>query len=903
MVGEVLFAAAFLLFVYIRLNNPDIWQPWFGGEKYMEFAFLNGILRSPNFPPVDPHFAGGFINYYYFGIYLVAFLIKLTGIYAEVAFNLAIPMLFALTVVHSYGAAYSAVWWPQGRGQRRRGGRSVSQRFTLPLGSGQAPRSHIPESASEPAAEGSLVQSDDVKYGAFDLTDDSTDSVALDSAENTVSQRLAEEAEWLAEGTSDAEGELDAADTLIAEQRDDDVASPNWTTASVAEDEHSEMVDDAGAPAKDGASTPLVPEQPWHHGLWVALLAPLFVTLIGNLDGLGQVVRHLANMGSSEFRSALPGLEYTIRAFDGLSNVMNEQAQLPGYNFWDPSRVIPATINEFPYWSFLFADLHPHLIGIPLSVLFLGLLLTLIYEAKTDWGQSWKRGLLLLGTFGLLLGVLASVNLWELPTYAGLGILGFIVCQYRGRGKVDWPLTVFVSIAYVGLAYLFFTPFFQNFTNVGASGIGLVREPDELGKWLLIWGFLGFVLLSWVFYAVGQKARDSYDGTSSHTRTSGLERMLSLGYRYFGRLPRLLYLHKLLVARPTLGYLAGLYLWPLGVLLGLLLWWRGYSVLALCLFFLMPAFLLLWRRGRAADAGDIFAALLAATGLAILAGTQVVYLKDFLQGGDWYRMNTLFKFFSQVWVIWGVAAAIALPRLWHGLMGRSEREIAEPEKMSMADIVASPQPAPIWLRTAWAAAFVVLLTSSLAYIAWGTPARLEQRFVGWQPEFGTLNGLDFMQQGVYTWPDASNPIELHYDWLAIQWLLENVEGNAVIVESDVVGYYREGGSRVASITGLSGLRGMHASEQRYGDDNGRRDGFHREFWSTPDPARTLEIIRDLHVSFIYVGQLEQYHHPDGVSKLETMAQSRQLVSIYENEKVVIYGVPDKLAQTNLRTEE
>ncbi|MGC8781315.1 MAG: DUF2298 domain-containing protein, partial [Anaerolineae bacterium] len=95
--GEAVFGAAYLAFVGLRLLNPDLWQPWNGGEKFMESAFLNAILRSAHFPPYDPYFAGGVLNYYYFGLYLVSLPIKLTGIAPEVAFNLAVPALFALT--------------------------------------------------------------------------------------------------------------------------------------------------------------------------------------------------------------------------------------------------------------------------------------------------------------------------------------------------------------------------------------------------------------------------------------------------------------------------------------------------------------------------------------------------------------------------------------------------------------------------------------------------------------------------------------------------------------------------------------------------------------------------------------------------------------------------------------
>jgi uncharacterized membrane protein len=524
---------------------------------------------------------------------------------------------------------------------------------------------------------------------------------------------------------------------------------------------------------------------------------------------------------------------------------------------------------------------------------------------------------------------LASVNLWELPTYALLGVAALLVSQFRSRRGIHWGATVLAAVGYVAGAYLAYLPFFRHYANVGASGIGLVTTPDAPRFWLLVWGFLLFIVVSWLLYAVSRPARPALAADGSLLRPTGVERLLSLVWRRFDRLPRLVYLHRRLVRRSTLGYQMGLWLLPLSLLLaaGALLWRSGpddapHTVLALCLPLLALAFLLLWRRGRAADPGAQFATLLMAIGLAILAGTQVVYLKDFLQGGDWRRMNTLFKFFIQVWVIWGVAAGVAAPRLWRGAFARrtmedegrttnvdgrrteDERPTTEDERPTTDgdgrwSFVVGPSSSvlrPSSLTYLWRAAFLLLLVASLAYPVFGTPARLKQRLFGWKPPFGTLNGQAYMEQGVYTWPDESNLIELRYDWEAIRWLLENVRGNPVIVESSELDYYRAGGTRIASHTGISGLNGMHESEQRYGDEVGQRSALHNEFWSTPDVERTRQIMDELGVNLIYAGQLEEQVNPDGVAKLAQMAADGYLTPIYANDRVTIYLVNETMAQ-------
>ena len=104
--AEYLFLVCLVGWTFVRSFRPDIE----GLEKFMDFGFVNAALRTDLMPPVDMWLAGEPINYYYFGHYLTAFMIRLTGVPPEVGYNLMMATLFALafTLAYSLGSNLTA---------------------------------------------------------------------------------------------------------------------------------------------------------------------------------------------------------------------------------------------------------------------------------------------------------------------------------------------------------------------------------------------------------------------------------------------------------------------------------------------------------------------------------------------------------------------------------------------------------------------------------------------------------------------------------------------------------------------------------------------------------------------------------------------------------------------------
>ncbi|MFM8322095.1 MAG: DUF2298 domain-containing protein, partial [Chloroflexota bacterium] len=768
---EALALGLFLLDLWVRYNNPDLWHPWKGGEKPMDFSYFNAVLKSTSFPPYDPWYAGGYLNYYYYGFVMVGSLVKLLGIQPAVAYNLAIPTIFSLIGLGAFSAAWNLA---QAAGARR----------------------------ADPAA-----------------------------------------------------------------------------------------------PAQAGRISPYVP----------ALAAVLGVLLLGNLGTVRMLYQGFQRLAApQELIDQGNFVQRAGWAMEGFGKSLGGD-KLPygvGDWYWIPSRAIPAPgdiepITEFPLFTVLYADLHAHLIALPLTLLALGCALGFVL-GKARWRSAWGAAAWF-GLAGLAIGVLRPTNTWDMPTYLALGIVAVLYTVIRyypspgvlpaeaeaapdgaatdagspgttdaadgqdgaaaltaeaaapARGGRSWlggaPAAALAPLRQVyaqlgaaqryvaalagsalltGLAFLLFRPF----TNWYALGYTKVRLWDGAttpsASYFVHWGLFFFVLLSWVAW----ETRDWL----AHTPVSALRRLERL-------LP---YLVALLVLIPLLIIglnLAGAHIAWFVVLFGA---W----VTALLLRPDMPD----------AKRAVLF---LTGTGLALTLMVELIVLE-----GDIGRMNTVFNFYLQVWVLLGISSAAALG--W--------------------TLPALPDWRVSW-STFWQLGLTALLAGAGLFTVMAATAKMQDRMAAGAPH--TLNGMTFMQYATYN--DEWGPMDLSQDYRAIRWLQENVAGSPVIVEANLRNLYRWG-SRMTIYTGLPGVVGWewHQQQQRTAAVPGiwisQRISEVDDFYLTTDLGQAQRFLQKYGVRYIIVGQQEIGHYPGpGLQKFAD-ADGALWRAVYRDGSTVIYEV-------------
>ena len=255
--------------------------------------------------------------------------------------------------------------------------------------------------------------------------------------------------------------------------------------------------------------------------------------------------------------------------------------------------------------------------------------------------------------------------------------------------------------------------------------------------------------------------------------------------------------------------------------------------------------------------GQLFGGVLLVAAFAIMLGVEYVYLADHMDNSDWFRMNTVFKFYEQAWVLVACGSAVALYALL-GPRGQAARAVlrptpaapsvpAAPAPLGVSWIADAPEPTPdaastveqvavvepepigtpdelrapyappptapvvqrpTWFspaRAVWLIPFGLLLIGSLIFTVAGTQSRVADRMPGDRPGFGTLNGMDWMDKTVYTIAFDNNaiqgPVVFHFERDALDWLNTHIAGTPVVAEAPL-GYYRESGMMVGTYSGM-----------------------------------------------------------------------------------------------------
>ena len=758
-VGEVLFLAAFFAFVAVRMANPDLWHPFRGGEKPMDFAYLNAVLRSTSMPPYDPWFAGGYVNYYYWGQFVVATLIKGTGIVPSVAYNLTVPLLFALTVTGAYSLVYNI---------------TAGIRPLRPATG--------PDPTEPPPTDGEASSSQ--------------------STESPVTPAFSQ-------------------------------PSPDGGGAG------------GGGSGQSGRWIKGIPWGPVIAGL----VAGLFVAVMGNLDGLVQPVQ-------GAWTSLVRGGDFPAFDFWRSSRMVPplEDVTPSALTFWLPDRVYPNPdighhITEFPFFSFLFADLHAHMIVIPFTLLALGLGLSMLVGLSLAVSRWW---LVSVATgLALVVGSLWAINSWDYPTYLLLAILLIGAGMYLRQGNPLKRLGAFLGLAsaVAVLSILAFLPFHMNY-HPYPTGLDVSRWQTPIHYYLGIHGLFLFLMATFLIHLFRRRLRELLGSllhlSLSLRSPSGFWADLKATLSRMRALPRTWVAGAL--GAVVVIYMAAAGYWTaalLSLILGITVWAAKGAVST---------------RGGARSY-TLFPLVLII--LALLIGIGVEFMRA---EGDIGRMNTLFKYYLEAWVLFGVASAYIL---WYlASMGAFRLR-----GMSLG-------------RGAWLATLAVLLAASSIYPVLGTRSRLADRF-----DTGnmTLDGADYMKRSVH-WEEGQ-PIALLWDYEAIRWLQDNVKGSPVVLEAHNDQYHWS--SRIADYTGLPTVLGWpwHQTQQRMKYDyavRGRR-AVVEEMYSTLDMERALELLRLYEVEYVVVGQLERAYYPaQGLRKFDRLAQEGLARVVYQNEGIRIY---------------
>ncbi len=731
---EILFLAAFAFLAFVRSANPELMST----EKPMELAFINGILRSPTFPPQDPWLSGYAISYYYFGYVMTAMLARLSGIPGSMAHNLMTSLIFALGAVGSYGILYN----------------------------------------------------------------------------------------------------------LLS-----------------AVDRRPQTADDQ----QPSASQSGIPHSAFRNQHFSALFAPLFLLLVSNFGALLEVLHRLGLFWTKDAAG-----QYTSSFWTWLD--MKELSLAPAAPFqfmpdrylwwWRASRVIQdydmkgnhlEVIDEFPFFSFLLGDLHPHVLAIPFSLLAIAVALNLFLggwrgQINLPWGARLHINYTGFFFSALVIGGLAFLNTWDILVAATLIVGSYVFWRAHEDG---WRWDRLEDLILLGLplgilSVLLYFPFYLGFSSQAGGILPNMMTPTRGTHLWVMWGTLLIPIFAYLIYLWrGKKNQPNWKlGFSLGLGFTFALLLLTFSTAWIGSFIEKDFVTMFLDSQ---GMAAGQFISATTL--------RRLSHLAslvTLLAVLIPTLAYLFPKNKTTEdqspptdqhplpTAHSFILLLLTLGAILVIAPEFVYLRD--QFG--YRINTIFKFYYQAWMLWSLAAAYAAAYLLQNLRGI---------KNVLFGVVIS-----------------LVVFSGLLYPGLSLLTKTDN----FKPYFGFT--LDDFDRVVRENPD---------DAAAIQFLRTAPDG----VVAEAVGGSYTSYARISTYTGLQTVLGWPGHEAQWRGDYASQE-FRSEnitkLYSTTRWDEAQVIIDQYDIRYIYIGGLERASMPVYEPKFQI-----HLKPVFQQGSVVIYEVP------------
>ena len=741
---EALFLAAFLGWAIVRGGNPEI----SGTEKPMELAFINGIFKSPSFPPNDPWLSGYSISYYYFGYLIVAALMHLLGTVSGVAFNLALALTFALVASISSGILIN------------------------------------------------LLVHKEVKLG---LTIDR--------------KRL-------------------------------------------------------------------------RRILLVSLLAPLMILIMSNAEGFLEVLHSKGlfwdETGPAEYQS---GFWQWLDIQDLRDGPMLPLDWIPsrmgGTWWWRASRVLTDTtaagdsreiIDEFPYFSFLLGDLHPHVLAMPyvLLAIYIGFyMFQHPLEGMKGKNSSWKYILQpALWIIALTTGSLIFMNTWDFPIYFGLIALTFIVPSLQKNGWKKEVLIEFLQfvIPFGFACIILYAPFILSLSSQAGGLLPSLLYRTRMAHFLVMFFPQMIILTVFLTYkTAGQKEVKGILKIFLYCVAAAIVAFLGalLVPKLSQQMPRLL---------AFLGDLAGVDMQykvqnmlasnqsflgiygadSTGELIQMAV--RRFikyplMILLLLAFITTGLFLLFWKGADTEDEqpgnmiednhnkADQYVLILVLLASLLTIFPEFFYLRD--QFG--WRMNTIFKFYFQAWILFSLASAYAVS--------------------SLAYLPSRPR------KTIYTIGAVLVIGVGLVYPGFSIFNKTNSfRNIEW-----SLDGNLFYK--------ISHPEDVE----AIEYLATQPYGTV----AEAIGGSYSNYARVSRLSGYPAVLGWpgHESQWRGGArEMGSRQSNIQQLYETHDWETTRQILDQYDIRYVFIGSIERNQYQVREDKF-----ANHMTIVFNNTDVIIYA--------------